>query len=388
MQPATLESLIAPHTKLDFLSEYWESHPLRSDASMLLGRLIDGDGIKSLVSSMTTSDPDWIQLRRAGERILPPREFCDNEGMPQWSKVATLFESGYSLILSKVHQRWPAIEELCRCVEASLTAAGLVLTDRIGSHIYFTPANAQAVLPHYDNLNVFAIQVDGAKTWKIYDPLQRLPLAPLKEPISPDDLPPLRCEVLVETGQVLYIPRGYVHEAAAVGHHSLHVTLDIYTRTWADVVSTIAFDCAEARRSVRVLPNNDVRAEFASTLRRLGSVDAADVLNRLGAETVRNLEPLPGVGFDCVNRLQNIELTTVVRRRAGSFPLLVRQGDRLCLTFPGGGFAAQAEVEPLFRFLAEQPAFAVADLPLLSDEGKMDVVRMLVSDGFLGVDGM
>lgn len=39
----------------------------------------------------------------------------------------------------------------------------------VGSNIYITPSNAQGFAPHYDDVDVFIIQVEGRKLWKLYD---------------------------------------------------------------------------------------------------------------------------------------------------------------------------------------------------------------------------
>ena len=35
--------------------------------------------------------------------------------------------------------------------------------------MYITPADAQGFAPHYDDVDVFILQVEGRKLWRLYD---------------------------------------------------------------------------------------------------------------------------------------------------------------------------------------------------------------------------
>ena len=156
-------------------------------------------------------------------------------------------------------QRWtPPILQLLTHLERCF--CGLV-----GSNAYLTPASAQGLALHCDDVEVFACQLEGTKEWRLYAPLD-----PLARTHSPDYR---RSEVGAEThrvilreGDMLYVPRGTVHQAntrttysssseAAPSSasrastntsssspspsrpHSLHLTISCYQRTsWYDLL--------------------------------------------------------------------------------------------------------------------------------------------------------
>lgn len=82
----------------------------------------------------------------------------------------------------------------------------------------------------------------GKKKWTVYGALpgQELPPASSSD-IPRGALPPPALEVTLEPGDVLYLPRGHVHEAQALdGAASAHVTISSYQQwTWKDVLERV-----------------------------------------------------------------------------------------------------------------------------------------------------
>lgn len=50
-------------------------------------------------------------------------------------------------------------------------------------------------------------------------------------------------EVLLEEGDVLYLPRGYIHQACTQdSNHSLHITVSVYQcNAWIDLLEKVRF---------------------------------------------------------------------------------------------------------------------------------------------------
>jgi len=101
----------------------------------------------------------------------------------------------------------------------------------VGANTYLTPADSQGFAPHYDDVDVFILQTEGSKNWKLHEAPS--PNDQLARESSPDfdqsELGPLIAEITLEPGDLLYLPRGSIHQAvSAPGVHSLHVTLSTY----------------------------------------------------------------------------------------------------------------------------------------------------------------
>ena len=87
---------------------------------------------------------------------------------------------------------------------------------------------------HFDNVNVFFIQVSGRKHWKVYKPVVQDPMynVPRDSHGEYEDNQDVRKDILLdvtlEAGQVLYIPRGFLHEGwveASETEPSVHLTV-------------------------------------------------------------------------------------------------------------------------------------------------------------------
>ncbi|KAD6454536.1 hypothetical protein E3N88_09242 [Mikania micrantha] len=113
-----------------------------------------------------------------------------------------------------------------------------------GVNMYLTPPNSQGLARHRDDHCVLVCQIRGVKRWKIFpNPCPQLPR--LYENV--DYLVDLDCEngdemidgykeFLLREGDILYIPRGFPHEACTImdnderdgnAEFSLHLTLAI-----------------------------------------------------------------------------------------------------------------------------------------------------------------
>lgn len=97
-----------------------------------------------------------------------------------------------------------------------------------GSNTYLTPKGTQGFAPHYDDIEAFLLQIEGTKHWKVYAPLsenETLPRYPSGN-YNPDEIGKPILEVDLEEGDLLYFPRGFIHQAQSCKDmHSLHVTV-------------------------------------------------------------------------------------------------------------------------------------------------------------------
>ncbi len=50
----------------------------------------------------------------------------------------------------------------------------------VGANCYITPVNSQGLAPHYDDVEVFVLQLEGTKAWKLYHPSLSLSPGPTR----------------------------------------------------------------------------------------------------------------------------------------------------------------------------------------------------------------
>ena len=144
------------------------------------------------------------------------------------------FLDGCSVVLNHCDRQSPWVAALCEDLQRSVPHAY--------ANAYLTPAAAQTVPAHADDRDVFVVQVYGSKHWRVY---RNIPVPypyPHEQVGKHASLPvpdsvlkgPLLLERTLQPGDVLYLPRGYVHEAAAsTDCCSLHVTVALATHDWS-----------------------------------------------------------------------------------------------------------------------------------------------------------
>jgi ribosomal protein L16 Arg81 hydroxylase len=119
---------------------------------------------------------------------------------PGIGELRQVYAQGKTIIIRAMQQRWPASAALCRNLEA-------VFHCPVHTNLYLTPPGAQGFEPHIDTHEVFALQLDGVKYWRLYGQAVELPLREDKSSLPRSQLGPPR-EVRMEAGDLLYLPRG------------------------------------------------------------------------------------------------------------------------------------------------------------------------------------
>jgi hypothetical protein len=141
-------------------------------------------------------------------------------------------QEGYSLSLHNVQAFSGPLGEFC---------------DRLGYEIgspvtvtsFLSPPNSRALIHHHDTVDLFICQTEGEKTFRLYTPIVTDALDHQRwswSYVSDEDRTRLvdghaDFEFTLTPGSVLWIPRGWIHEANAGPSISLHVTLRVESAT-------------------------------------------------------------------------------------------------------------------------------------------------------------
>jgi len=127
----------------------------------------------------------------------------------------------------------------------------------VGANCYLTPGGSpnQGFAPHYDDIEAFVIQLEGYKHWKVYPPMSKQETLPREssrdfteeEVIKDMEMPMI--DVELGPGDLLYMPRGWIHQATSCRreHHSLHLTISAMQNwAWVDLLELIMPEAIEA----------------------------------------------------------------------------------------------------------------------------------------------
>ena len=254
-------ALLAPVLPDDFFRDHWERKPLhlsRGDAHYYDG-VLTNDDLESMISYADLRYPA-IQLARDGGYV-PSEAYTTNiqqgrevfNGVPDIAKIQSEYRSGSTVVLVALHRTWAPLRELCESLENDFTHLA-------HANAYLTPVDTPGFAPHYDTHEVFVLQVAGSKRWRVFQPPLALPHH--TQPFTPTGyVPRPLLELELKQGDLLYLPRGYVHAAHTSEVHSAHVTIGISVYTWVELLSELIASSKEFHQFRTALPPGFARRE-------------------------------------------------------------------------------------------------------------------------------
>ncbi len=203
--------------------------------------------------------------------------------------------AGATLVLDAVDELHTPVERLAESLE-------LVFREHVQINLYAGWQTSRGFDLHWDEHDVFILQVSGRKRWSVYGMTRPYPLAPdieAAEKPSPDA--PL-WEATLEDGDLLYIPRGWWHVAQPLAEPTLHLTVGIHNRTGMDLLRWLTERLRASEIFRRDLPrlasDDDTRAAHLSQMRAelLAACDDK-LIERYLAEYDANAEARPRVSL-------------------------------------------------------------------------------------------
>jgi ribosomal protein L16 Arg81 hydroxylase len=393
-----LQELIAPIDAKTFLETYWEREPLHvaRDDPDYFAELLTLEDMDRILSSRAVESAN-VRLAKGGNvesRGAYTFRISRKPGADEIVDVDRLYErfsNGATIIVDALNRHWKPLSRLCGSMEQEFSCP-------FQTNIYLTPQSSQGFAPHYDSHDVFVLQLFGRKDWKIYDDPVRWVTGSRSYDAETDPPGPLLRQIQLAPGDLLYIPRGYVHDATSTDQASLHITLGIHSLTWADLLSDALKQAVEAndeyRQSVPVgllkqdVPDAAARNAFRTLIEKL-AVDAdldaslrtyrtrflATRLPYLDGQ-LRQLVELDGLGLD-----------DEVRQRDAIISRIEEQDEKICLVYGGKRVKFPPFVEPALSFVQNTGTFKARSIPGdIDDESRLVLVRKLVKEGFLTTD--
>lgn len=384
--------LIDPIEPTTFFTEFYERKLLLVERQQpsKFESLLSIDAIDRYLSATTPCSPDVFLVDAARELKPEDYSFPNSEppGRIDLPRAYQLFGTGATISLSQLHERLPPLAALCRAVERTFSS-------HFQTNIYLSPPHAQGFKAHFDNHDVFVLQVSGSKLWTIYDTGIVLPLR--GQGFDPDKHtpgPPTR-EFMLSAGDLLYCPRGLYHSARSTDEASLHITLGLIGKTWADVmIEAVSAACLASPAFRANLPVGFANTGFdpsqaAATFRSLVDTFAreaqlAPILERLAGDFVTSRRPAL---YGCLKELDMApapSIESTLAPRPDLIYLVREESEKLVLLFGSTEISLPAFTRDAVMFALDGAPFVVRDLPgQLDDAGKVVLVRRLLREGLL-----
>lgn len=227
--------LVGPD-RATFADRHWGREPLLTrrvdrphDAD-----LFGPDAVDELLSRRALRTP-FLRMARDG-RTLESSTFTLGGGVgatigDQVSEDLVLrhFADGATLVLQALHRTWPPVADAAQELAADLGHPVQV-------NAYVTPPQSRGFDDHYDVHDVFVVQVAGEKHWRVRPPVVESPLRDQpwtdhRDAVHRAAQAPPTIDAVLSPGDSLYVPRGWLHSATALGGTSIHLTIGVHVWT-------------------------------------------------------------------------------------------------------------------------------------------------------------
>ncbi|WP_158864776.1 cupin domain-containing protein [Leifsonia sp. AG29] len=391
-----------------FAEEYWGRRPLFTRSADLeaarrdgFGDLFSVEAVDELVAARALRTP-FVRMAKEGE-VLPPSRYTGPAGFGaevgdqlDSARVLAEFAAGATLVLQGLHRTWEPIGDFARR-----------LADELGHpcqvNAYITPASSRGFDPHYDVHDVFVLQIAGEKHWRIHEPVHTDPLRGQPWNDHADEVAARAAEEpaideVFRPGDVLYLPRGWIHSAEALGGVSVHLTVGVAAYTRSDIIEeavSVAADTAALRGSLPLgLDPSDHQAlapmvgdaldelveALSDSSARARIADA--VSQRLAQRQRSDSPPAPLRPLAAAAAADALDAGTVVSVRPSLRPRVTVEVETVTVRLPGKNVALPVAARAALERLLAGPPVRVGELPI--DDGSAVVIaRRLLLEGVL-----
>lgn len=230
--------LIAPVGEEHFMAEVFGRAPLHVPADGISDaprrRLLDWERLNGLLAQRPHWTPGNIKLVMNSSPVAPEHyidEVQTRDGPARRAdpaKVHQFLGMGASLVADALEDVDPVIADAVAMLAERFAAQS-------GANAYCSFQGVQAFASHCDTHDVFAVQLVGEKTWRIYENRAEAPVRVLDGEGAQALIDRAKGRVMMEVrmrpGDLLYLPRGFYHDAIAASDVSLHLTFAVLPMT-------------------------------------------------------------------------------------------------------------------------------------------------------------
>lgn len=387
----------------EFAAEFWGRRPLLTRSAQLprdFSDLLFPAMVDEIITERGVRTP-FVRMAREGtlvDRACFTRaagfgaqitDQIDPDG------VLTQFAAGATIVLQGLHRFWPPIIDFVRGMVAEVGHPAQ-------TNAYITPPANRGFDPHYDVHDVFVLQVSGTKRWRVHEPVHHHPLADQpwtdhRRAIAARATDEPVIDEVLEPGDCLYLPRGWVHSAEAQGETSIHLTVGVAPLTGHDVAKALLEALADDEKVRASLPlglapvdaaraggaTREMTAHIARLVTEKQDELAAKAAGKLAERYLDLTRPAAVRPLATLDAIDSLDADTPVRWRDGLHGSLgpASVSDKVALRLPTKTITFPAECEPALREMLGGGPVSPGALPGLDAADGVVVLRRLLREG-------
>jgi ribosomal protein L16 Arg81 hydroxylase len=385
--PWLFAAVLDPLSAAQFGSEYWARRPLR----ILRSAPTFYEDLFSLAHLERYLSQDELFTRHA---VATP---SNEPGLPDPppGSVSEVYErllQGNSLRMRRMEcflDPSSPLRSLLRDMELSLQHP----LDSLSC--YVSPPDGKGLGPHHDESEIFTLQISGTKRWRIFHRVasDQPGIYNAKELADPVQ------DFVLNPGDLLYLPSGYVHDVIPTGTPSFSLTIVFSPFRWRAVLDLLLTKLVSSSAFVEPIPagvlfartradslEEELRVRLDLIRNAISDLSVDSLIEELASKQVQHMTMPPDQQIGNLFCLETIALETWLEKRPGIAVHLSRSEGKVRLILPGGyTVEANERAEPAFRdILASDHPFQVSAMHnSLSDAAKLVLARKLVGCGLL-----
>jgi lysine-specific demethylase/histidyl-hydroxylase NO66 len=407
-----LERVVAG-SRDEFSALHWSRAPLLTRAAELAGTstspghvtnassgfadLFSPDAVDELVSRRGLRTP-FLRMAKDGS-VLAPGRFTRGGGAGAGSpdqvaddKVLGLLDDGATLVLQGLHRTWPPLIDFANELSGDLGHP-------VQINAYITPPQNQGFAAHYDVHDVFVLQITGTKKWIIHEPVLLDPLPDQgwegrRNDVAQRAATEPTIDTVLAPGDALYLPRGYLHSAQALGDFTIHLTVGVHPITRHRLVREVIAGAKLDRELRRSLPMGVdlgdpavLASELSATVEALKShLDEVSVsaVAPVIAATLRDqtrAEPLAPLA--ALRAAASLDAGTALRMRRRLRVEVSPVGDSVQLKLLDTVVRFPIAAEAALKVVLDGTEFTPGDLVNLDGDEQLVIARRLLREGII-----
>lgn len=186
---------------------------------------------------LENTDPEKVLMFRDNVFSSVAKEKLDRNGqlvrLLDSEKIDSFQKEGGTLIFVDVNDRHTQIANLVSQLKARIPG-------RVWVNL-FVSAQKDGIGAHWDDNDVFVIQLQGNRKWEFWPPDPILPTAASKQLESEPNSEPVETQIL-SPGDLMIVPRGWIHKTTLESPFSVHLMFAYRCPTVADMLRKIIDD--------------------------------------------------------------------------------------------------------------------------------------------------
>jgi len=357
-------------------------------------------------------DPD-LALEEAEAKLRAHGEFRSLSKAGDASETDAYQDSGRTFAqASRANNRtltFKSVAEIFPRIWAVKRALELAFAAPVSANLYYSPPNARSSGLHYDTKDIFAVQLGGSKNWQVEQGKRKYPSLWWDRPGNPRMPPPDPSQYLhhtVRRGDLLYIPAGHWHEAAAGDGGSIHVSIGFRPMTVRETIVALldhlsdekiehrafAFGATDPRSGIwdEALAERcwgraaDRFTRFAQLLHDRAVPIGPDFFRQVLTEKrAKLINDLPFLAHETAEEeVRAIDGDTPMGLRAMMIAEVTADADAATLHYPGGTLSGPRQIAPALRHIISHARFVPNTLPgALGGKAKIVLVQNLARRG-------